>query len=465
MAATVHDLYGDAPPAPDFTRNIEAEQCLIGAALAAANRGNRDVLADLRAPLLTEAFAVPEHREVWRAMCALHAVGAPITIQTVMDHIGRHAPGFGSGPSALNDWTERVHEYFAAPALARHYADQVQEAAARRTTIAIAREWAEAAKSDHRAPHEWAPGFAAQMAAVRVVREAELTFSQSVAETLTILEQRAAGTGPVGIPTGLRDLDERMGGLYPSRYVVIAGRTSMGKSAFALTVARHILRRGVGVGVLSFEMSTFELTQRLIAQESGVALSRLSGRWRRPTDAGHISDAAAEVATWPLQIHDGDADWPVAETQIRRLVANGARVIVVDHLGLVHVSMGKGASRWEQVGAASKAIKRLARQLDVTIIALAQINREVGQSKDRRPQLWMLRDSGSIEEDADEVLLLHRPGYYEPTASDDTCECVVSKDRHGPTGKVNLAWHKELAMFGDTQGAFDDQPEADGGWR
>lgn len=447
MTATVAELHPDRQAAaPDFRVDIEAEQALIGAVLAGAASG-RDVLSEVHAPTLTTAFAIPEHRDLWAVLLDLAHRGQPLTVESVFDAARGSARCPTLRASTLVDWIGRVADWYGAPSLARHYADRIRAAHVRRQLIALAGELTITAQSDRRPLPEWLPDLTAPLVSMRVAREADRTLGQEIVAVVDEIDARAEGRGVTGVPTGLRGIDQLIGGCHAGHLIVIAGRTGMGKTSFALTVAHQALRAGIGVGVVSCEMSRGELLERLLAQSAGLELTRIKRGYLGSEDRRRVHQAAAAVADWPLQIEDHERQWPAVELSLRRMVGNGAALLIVDYLGLLHLP-GK-QPRWEQIGVIIGDLKRLAVLLRVPILVLCQINREVARERDKRPALWHLRDSGAVEQDADTVILLHRPALVGDSLDREHAEAIVAKHRHGPTGSVNLRWVGAQATFTD----------------
>ena len=266
-----------------------------------------------------------------------------------------------------------------------------------------------------------------------------------------------------GIATGYPELDKLLTGLHSSDYVVIAGRTSSGKTAFALSLARNIAIRAEehsrrGVAIFSLEMSRDQVALRLLASEAKVSAHRMRQGFLRREEINEIGIKLEKVASAPIFIDD-TPNLTVMEMRskarrLRRRVDIG--VIIVDYLQLVTPSV-KADSRQEQVASISRALKGLARELDVTVIALAQLSRRVEETRDYRPKLSHLRESGAIEQDADVVLLLYRPEAHGLKSAElagrhmenveGLAELIVAKQRNGPTGSILLSFDKESICF------------------
>lgn len=296
-----------------------------------------------------------------------------------------------------------------------------------------------------------------------------------------------------GVATGLVDIDQKLGGLHPSDLIIIAARPSMGKTALALNIAFNAARnhayeikpdgtkkttKGAIVGFYSLEMSAEQLSTRLLAEVSGVPSDRIRKGQITAPEFAMIRDAATDIHSAPLHIDDtGGLRIDKLCSRARRLKRQvGLDLIVVDYLQLVRpYNSGKGGNRVEEVTEITQALKALAKELNVPVVACAQLSRQVEQREDKRPQLSDLRESGSIEQDADVVMSIFRESYYlgrtEPkegtaehvTWQDEmarcagTAEIIIGKQRHGPIGTVRLSYQDELTKFGNLagEGRFD----------
>lgn len=276
--------------------------------------------------------------------------------------------------------------------------------------------------------------------------------ADTVAPTLDDLEARARhGASVTGIASGIRGLDSLTLGWQPGDLVVLAARPSMGKTALALQWALEAGRVDVPVAVFSLEMSKKQLTTRMFAAEAGVPSWRLRKGALPPAseDWVRLSGAAGRMSEYPVHIDDSSA---LTDTEItakaRRVVAeSGARLLVVDYLQLLRVPLLQG-NRTVEVSVLSRCLKAIARELDVCVIALSQLSRAVERREDKRPILADLRDSGAIEQDADLIMFIYRPGQYQ--TKDQTggeTELLIRKHRNGPCGKVDLVFDAELMTF------------------
>jgi replicative DNA helicase len=269
-----------------------------------------------------------------------------------------------------------------------------------------------------------------------------------------------------GIPTGFADLDKILGGFQNSDLIIIAARPSMGKTAFALSLAVNIaVKRGIGVAIFSLEMSRDQLTDRMLSKVSNVELHKIRrGDLRddpHQNDFMKIGRGISELAESPVWIDDsGSLNVSELRTKCRRIKSkHGVGLIIIDYLQLMSGRANYGQNnRVQEISEITRSLKSLARELNVPIIALSQLSRGVESRDDKRPMLSDLRESGSIEQDADIVTMLYRPYVYERDKyegkppqerieAEQKAEIIIAKHRNGATGKINLHFRKEMASF------------------
>jgi len=257
------------------------------------------------------------------------------------------------------------------------------------------------------------------------------------------------------VPTGFYELDEMLGGFQKSDLVIVAARPSMGKTAFALTVARNAaIDHGVPIGIFSLEMATMQLIIRMLCAE-GRLNAHLVRTGKLPSEEGvKLSKNAHKLINAPLYVDDSPSQTVLEiRAKARRLkVEKNIGMIIIDYLQLMQ-GPPKAESREREISHISRSLKALAKELNIPVIALAQLNRAVETRTDKRPQLSDLRESGSIEQDADVVIFLNRPEYYgidkdeNGQSNEGVAEIIIGKQRNGPTGTVKLAFIKDYARF------------------
>jgi len=325
-----------------------------------------------------------------------------------------------------------------------------------------------------------------------------VTFENALIRSIEMASAAFARDGHLsGTSTGLTDLDRQLGGMHRSDLIILAGRPSMGKTSLATNIAFHIAKKfraerdeagiektaeGGVVGFFSLEMSSEQLATRLLAEQSTVPSHKIRRGDITAQQYEHIRDSADEISRIPLHIDDtGGLSIGALSARARRLKRMvGLDMIVVDYLQLLTGgnSMNSSTNRVQEVSMITQGLKALAKELDIPVLALAQLSRQVEQRDDKRPQLSDLRESGSIEQDADVVMFVFREEYYlarsEPTEGTEEhlqwqdemeklhgkAEVIIGKQRHGPIGTIKLSFNPELTKFGNL--AQDDRYEGGG---
>jgi replicative DNA helicase len=472
----------DETAALHMPANIDAEQALLGAVLydnAAFER-----LDDQLAPA---HFFEPFHQRLFAAIETAIRKGQladPLLLATQFDA----DEGFRDlgGIRYLAALVERAPPAANAP----EYARSVLEMALRRALAQIGQEASlQACKGDF------------SVAARELIEETEgrlftlaeqktsqgfQTFSSAVTRAMEYAaEAHASDRGVSGLATGLIDLDAKIGGLHPSDLVIVAARPAMGKSSLAFNIAYNVARdyawapqpdgsrktvRGGVVGAFSLEMSADQIAMRLTAQASGVSGDRLRKGEIDHSEFGRVRDAAMEISEIPLFIDDtGGLSVAKLAARARRLKRTiGLDLLIIDYLQLVVGSRSyRGGERVQEVSEVTQALKALAKELQVPVIALSQLSRQVENREDKKPQLADLRESGSIEQDADMVMFIYREAYYlgrlEPKEGTEEhfkwseemdrargqAEIIIGKQRHGPIGTVKVSFNEDLTLFGN----------------
>ena len=286
-------------------------------------------------------------------------------------------------------------------------------------------------------------------------------------ETFEHLERVHARAGTVlGVDTGFADLNDQMSGFQKGDLVILAARPSVGKTALALTLARHAaVEAGVGVAIFSLEMSKMQLAQRLLSAETKVDLHKLRTGRLRDEDWMHLTRNIDRLAQAPIHIDDTPGISVLeARAKARRLQREyGVGLVVIDYLQLMSGHM-RTQSREQEISHISRGLKAMAKELDVPVLALSQLSRAVESRTDRRPQLSDLRESGSLEQDADVVMFIYRPEMYDLKSPDGEsleglAQIIIGKQRNGPVGSVDLMWNKESATYEAMAPGWRSEPE------
>jgi replicative DNA helicase len=488
--AEVIRIAESAEPAgtPALPQNVEAEAALLGA-LMIDNRLVEDVQLKLKA----HHFFEPLHGRIYDAILKLtdrNMVANPVTLRPTFE-ADESMKELG-GPAYLATLTGSG----AAIIGAKDFAQQVYDLALLRALIGVGRDLVEGAldTSEDVAPLEQIEKAETELYKVAEEGGAEGKAKSFGEATKLAIEQaeRALNSGGhlSGITTGLEGLNTKIGGMHKSDLVILAGRPGMGKTSLATNIAFAAAQRfsrdiedgiepaksaGAAVAFFSLEMSADQLATRILAEQSGISSENLRMGKISQQEFRSLARAAAELQSLPLYIDDTPGLTIAAlRTRARRLKRQkGINMVVVDYLQLLQ-GTGKGSAgdnRVQEISEISRGLKQLAKELDLPVMALSQLSRAVEQREDKRPQLSDLRESGSIEQDADMVWFVYRPDYYVAAKqpSDDhpdfaawqeemarvygTAELLVAKQRHGATGKVRMKFDSRITKFSD---AVDD---------
>ena len=279
----------------------------------------------------------------------------------------------------------------------------------------------------------------------------EVPIQQIVTEVLDRIQMASEISGSVtGLPTGYIDLDYMTAGLQKSNLILLAARPSMGKTALALNIAEHVaFRDDNSVAIFSLEMSREEIVNRLLSLETGIEAEALRSGNLKDSDWDALMQGAGVISRSKLIIDDTPAI-SVSElrSKCRKYKAeNDLKLVIIDYLGLMTVGRNI-ESRQNEISEISRSLKTIARELEVPVVALSQLNRGVEQREDKRPMLSDLRDSGAIEQDADVVMFIYRDDYYNKDSPDrGVSEIIIAKQRNGPVGTVKLTWHPKYTRF------------------
>ena len=483
--AEVIRIAESASEAPQtLPQNVEAEAALLGA-LMVDNRLVEDVQMKLR----PDHFFEPLHGRIYEGILRLtdsNRVANPVTLKPLFEaDEGMREVG---GPSYLAQLTGSG----AAVIGARDFAEQIYDLALLRALVGVGRDLVEGALDTS---EDVAPLAQIERAESELYKVAEQgggegkakSLGDATKEALQMAEKALNSGGHLsGFTTGLDSLNSKMGGLHKSDLIIVAGRPGMGKSSLAsnvgFAVAQRFLRdqedgieagksAGAPVALFNLEMSSDQIATRILAEQSSISSENLRMGRISQQEFRQLARAAADLQTLPLYIDDTPGLTIAAlRARARRLKRQkGIGVVIVDYLQLLQGS-GKGSAgdnRVQEISEISRGLKQLAKELDVPVIALSQLSRAVEQREDKRPQLADLRESGSIEQDADIVLFIYREDYYlaAKQPGDDhpefaawqeqmaraygLAEIIVAKQRHGSTGKVRVKFDSRITKFSD----------------
>lgn len=425
--------------------SLEAEQVVLGAVFQESDA------FDTACEVLTESdFYSDAHRVIWNAVAELNAARRAVDAVTVAAHLEAcNTLDRANGRDYLANLA------FAAPTArtVRRYAEIVRERSTlRRISGAAARMQDLVSMPLGHTSAELLEE--AQELLARIEDKAEPAEVQRLGacaqEFLATLEKRMDHEGIQGLATGLDDLDRMTNGLQQGDFVVIAGRPSMGKSALAMQIAQYAAMHDKRTLVFSLEMGKQQLIERMVANIGQVDGDVMRAGKMKTQHWDGISAAVGRIADMPLWVDDrAGLSVPMLRSIARKLQrSDGLDLIVVDYIGLMD---GDGENRYAQVSDVSRRLKLAARELNVPLVGLAQLNRQTQQRTDKRPLMSDLRDSGAIEQDADVIMLMHREDYYDGSAPEmaGIAEVIIAKQRMGKTGTVNLHFAGEHSRFED----------------
>jgi len=487
----------DAVQVSSMPHNLEAEQALLGSLMF-----DNAVFERLSDRLRGSHFYEPFHQRLFDAI-EDHIRQGLLAEPTILMERFKQDPAFQEfgGLRYLADLVDRAPPAANAP----DYARVVYDLALRRDLIRIGGEIIKEAPNPETPADEQieqAEQTLYSLAETGKPSSGFVSFSHALSGAVEMAGEAYQREGKLaGLATRLDDLDQKLGGLHPSDLLILAGRPSMGKTALATNIAFNVARnyrweptpdggrKTVDGGVVAFyslEMSAEQLAMRILADASGVSSDKLRKGEIDASDFGKIRDAAIEIGESPLYIDaTGGLSISKLAARARRLkrMEHGLDLIVVDYLQLVTTGENSQKNRVQEVSEITGGLKALAKELNVPIIALSQLSRQVEQREDKRPQLSDLRESGSIEQDADCVMFVYRESYYlgraEPREGTEEhlkwqedmdrlqhqAEVVIGKQRHGPIGIVKLAFDADTVRFGNLAhdgrygGAYADIPE------
>ncbi|HEX6984816.1 MAG TPA: replicative DNA helicase, partial [Planctomycetaceae bacterium] len=287
----------------------------------------------------------------------------------------------------------------------------------------------------------------------------KISIDQILLDAWARIEERVkCEGGPTGLTTGFTDLDAKTNGFQPSELIILAARPSMGKTALVCNFAEAIAASGHGVLIFSLEQSKLELAERFLCIRAQVDGHRLRSGLLDEAERHRLMVASSELNEMPLFIDDRPGRTVSQISAIARRLKRQHRlgIVIVDYLQLVEPE-DKKAPREQQIAYISRRLKFIAKELDIPVIALAQLNRGVELREDKRPRLADLRESGAIEQDADLISFLHRPSAYDPEDRPGEAEVIIAKHRSGPTGIVTLTWRPQYMRFEDYAGALEPE--------
>jgi replicative DNA helicase len=440
--ASLEDTLRKVPP-----QSLDAEESVLGGVLFDMHALDRAVEV-----LSVEDFYRESHRKIFRAMLALSEKGEPIDLITLSDLLkARGELQEIGGATYLAELVDKV------PSAANitHYARIVREKAILRHLINVCNEISsrcQHGQEDIEPFLDEAERLIFDVSEKRV-RPSFFKMGDMIMDTIKTVEKLFERKELVtGVPTGFRDLDLKTAGLQPSDLIIVAARPSMGKTAFVLNVAQYVaLHANMAVAIFSLEMSKEQLVLRMLCSEARVDNAKVRTGYLGERDFPRLAMAAGRLAEAPIYIDDTPGQNVLELRAKARRLKREANIglVIIDYLQLMR-GLSAQENRTQELSEISRSLKALAKELNVPVIALSQLNRQVEQRADRKPIMSDIRESGSIEQDADVIMFIYRDEVYKQDSQDEgIAEIIIGKQRNGPTGTVRLAFRKEYTRFDD----------------
>lgn len=442
MAEKKHVDAGKIPP-----QNLDAEMSLLGAVLI-----DEEVIADASELVSAKDFYDKRHQMIFAAMMRLYEHHKPVDLLTLTEELKKKDQLEAVGGSAF---LTELTNYVPTAAHASAYAELVSQKAIRRRLIRASAEISEMGFDEETTMQELLEKAEAELFSVsdQSLKQDLVSIESILTESFDRIEELHRNKGQLrGIRTGYRDLDNMTAGLQRSDLIILAARPAMGKTTLVTNLAYNVATIAkLPVLFFSLEMSKEQLIDRMLADASGVDSWNIRTGNLSDDDFSKISEAMGEMAEAPIFIDDTPG---LSVLEMRTKARRAAHdqplgLVIVDYLQLMQSTTNYAGNRVQEIGEISRGLKLIARELNVPLIALSQLSRAVESRTPPIPQLSDLRESGSIEQDADIVSFIYRPGYYEPDNPDvkNITDLIIAKHRNGPVGKVQLYFHPERLRF------------------
>jgi len=427
--------------------NLEAERAVLGAIFIDTKQ--LDILIERLKP---SDFYHKPNEIIYQTMIELHSKNIPIDLVTITEHLSKNKMLEAAGGAS---YISQIIDEIPSTVNIIHYAKIIKEKAILRNIIKTSAEIIEKSYEEPEDIDEFLDNVEKTFFSLSENRF-QTTFTDIkslIKDAISTIEKMYQEKEVVsGIPSGFIDLDKKTNGFQPSDLIIIAGRPSMGKTAFCLNIAEFVaIDKQIPVAFFSLEMSKEQLAYRLLSSQTGISVSNLRNGIIAKEEWSKISVAAGKLAEGKLFIDDTPA-MTILEirAKARRLKSQeNIQLLIIDYLQLIRGLTGNDNSREREISEISRSLKNLARELKIPVVALSQLNRAVEQRSDKRPQLADLRESGAIEQDADVILFIYRDEVYHKDREDNKglAEIIIGKQRNGPTGTIKLYFQKETTSF------------------
>lgn len=439
----------------------DAEMMVLGSMLSSVNSVNTSC-----ALLKEDDFFYSQHKILFRSLFSLYKKNSPVDVFTVQEELKsmgllESAGGVGflvttcqfAGTSVfIEEYIKMLLDYSLRRKLIAFSAELIAKAKDPLAVASDIMEWAQKSLFDM-----WSSDTAKNLKLIRDVIEGKhsddgKTFMQIIEERQAYYLETGKSMLPLGVPTGFIDVDKTIEGMGQSNLIILAARPAMGKTAFGLNIVENIaVKQQKSVGIFSLEMSADQLVGRIISSVSEVNANEIKKGTINGKQYQDIYEAVETIKQSTILIDDS-SDITIGELRIRARrmkETHNIAALVIDYLGLISLP-GKGKeNKQQEVAEISRQLKLLAKELNIPVLCLAQLNRKAAERESHRPVMSDLRDSGAIEQDADVVMFLHRDSYYNEKILPGAAECIVAKNRHGAIGSVQLTFRAEIARFGN----------------
>lgn len=430
-------------------QDIVAEQSLLGAIII-----NNDVLPEVLTILKSRDFYEPRHQIIFQAITDLYDHHKPIDLLTLTSELKAQKKLNEIGKAS---YLAELSNFVPAASHAKAYAEIIERNSVRRRLISAGTQIAESAYEDDVNTSDLIGNAEKELFEVsdKIIKSDYIPMGELLVDAFDRLEELHKNKGALrGLKTGFRDIDKKTAGFQKGDLIIVGARPAMGKTTFAQNLAYNIASiNKKGVLFFSMEMAANEIIDRMISDVSGVDNWKMRTGNLTDEEFQKIGDALADMDEIPIFIDD-TSSMTIMElrNKARRAIHDhDIGIVIVDYLQLIAGSNRYAGNRVQEVSEVSRGLKILARELSIPVVALAQLSRNVTGRDDPRPVLSDLRDSGSIEQDADLVMFLHRPDYYKQNQEgyEEThiTELLIAKHRHGAVGKIELYFHPELLRF------------------
>lgn len=446
----------------DLPKNIEAEQVVLGSALLEPDSAGNILLEKKLTP---ENFYDRRHRVIFAGIRGLLEAGDPPDIVILANYLESNDDmERAGGRMYLNELLDRT----TTTASLEHYVDIVREKSALRQIIEAG------VRIEEMGYKEGTDVLDVFSEANQIISGIEMPedkppyvrLGDEVMEQIKLLEKIHAqgGAGVVGVPSGFADLDKYTSGFRDSDFIIIAGRPGTGKSALFTSIARRAAAGGYGVGIFSLEMSREQILQRMLCGEGRINLQRMRGGYMGTEDWRSLTMASSKISGFPIFVDDTPGlsliDVVTKARQMKK--KDNIDILFIDYIQLMEIH-GFTRNREQEVAKMARTMKNLARELEIPVVGLSQLNRGTEQrTGNKRPTLADLRESGSLEQDADVVMFIYRDDYYDTENEERDvvvpAELIIAKQRNGPLGRVHVSFHKSFVDFYPNVYAGDIEP-------